>query len=133
MNDNEWFACDGISAVRPFWGGAANIEDGDLRCPAQYVRGVTVRLHDAATNRWMLYWGTQKNGLAPGLPQVGRFSASGIGDFLAPDTWDGKRVIVRYRWLPQSGNPRFEESFSTDHGRTWEVEWTTDYVRKIAS
>jgi hypothetical protein len=128
---SQWYACDGTSVVRPFWGGNANIEDGDLRCPAQYIRGVTVRLYDAGTQRWMLYWGTQRNGLAPGLPQVGRFNANGIGDFLAPDTFDGKSIVVRYRWLRRNGNPRFEEAFSADGGKTWETEWTTDYVRAV--
>jgi hypothetical protein len=128
--DNRWYACDGRSVVRPFWDGAADLEDGDLRCPLQYIRGATIRLYDAATRRWMLYWATQKNGLAPGLPQVGRFNADGTGDFFAPDTLAGKAIVVRYRWLPRNGNPRFEEAFSADGGKTWETEWTTDYVRR---
>ena len=99
-----------------------------MRCPAQYIRGVTVRLYDVATQQWLLYWGTQKNGLAPGLPQAGRFNANGVGDFLAPDTVDGKPVLVRYRWIVRA-NPRFEEAFSTDNGTTWETVWTTDYTR----
>lgn len=125
----EWYACEGSSVVRPFWGGSANLEDGDLRCPTQYARSVTLRLYDAATHRWLLYWGTQKIGLAPGLPQAGRFNANGVGDFFAPDTVEGKRVIVRYRWFVRRENPRFEEAFSVDDGKTWLTVWTTDYVR----
>lgn len=129
-NDNHWYACEGSSTVRPFWGGSANLEDGDLRCPAQYIQGLTVRLYDAATRNWMLYWGTQKKGLAQGFPQVGRFGADGTGNFYAPDTVAGRRVIVRYRWMRRNGNPRFEEAFSPDNGKTWETEWTTDYTRR---
>jgi hypothetical protein len=128
-DDRTSFACEGTSVVRPFWAGSANLEDGDVRCPAQYFRSVTMRLYDATTHRWLLYWGTQTRGLAPGLPQVGRFDANGSGDFLAPDTFDGKPILVRYRWLPRSGNPRFEEAFSPDSGKTWETVWTTDYTR----
>jgi len=126
--DHEWYPCEGSSTVRPFWGGSGDIEDGDLHCPQQYIRGVTLRLYDVATQQWLLYWGTQKNGLAPGLPQAGRFNANGVGDFFAPDTVNGKPVLVRYRWIVRS-NPRFEEAFSTDNGATWETVWTTDYTK----
>jgi hypothetical protein len=128
-HDRVWFRCEGTSTVHPFWGGSGNLEDGDLRCPAQYIRGVTLRLYDAATRRWMLYWGTQKSGLAQGLPQVGRFNDRGVGEFFAPDTYDGKPIIVRYRWELRGDNPHYEQAFSADKGRTWETNWTTDYTR----
>lgn len=32
---HQWYACDGTSVVRPFWGGSGDLEDGDLRCPSQ--------------------------------------------------------------------------------------------------
>lgn len=127
--ERQWYSCEGTSVVTRFWGGSANLEDGDLRCPAQYVRGVTMRLYDAATQRWLLYWGTQKNGLAIGLPQAGNFNANGVGDFLAPDTFNGKPIVVRYRWFARKTHPRFEEAFSADAGKTWETVWTTDYTR----
>lgn len=126
-DDNDWYSCDGTSVVTSFWTGSGNLEDGDLRCPSQYIHGVTLRLYDGATHQWLLYWGTQKRGLAVGLPQIGKFGTDGVGDFYAPDTVAGHHVIVRYRWMMQNGNPRYEEAFSTDHGKTWETEWTTDY------
>ncbi|HEY1868261.1 MAG TPA: hypothetical protein VGG70_08165 [Candidatus Cybelea sp.] len=132
-SDRTSYTCDGESVVRQFWAGSGNLEDGDLHCPTQYVRGVTLRLYQAPTQHWMLYWGTQKNGLAPGLPQVGRFGANGVGDFLAPDTYDGKPIEVRYRWFARANNPRFEEAFSADNGKTWETVWTTDYTRVASS
>jgi hypothetical protein len=125
---HDWYGCDGTSVVRPFWGGGGNLEDGDLHCPAQYIAGLTLRLYDPATRQWSLYWGSQKRGLA--FPaQVGRFEASGAGDFYGRDTYDGKAIIVRYHWAMRNGNPRFEEAFSTDNGATWEIVWTTDYTR----
>jgi len=125
---HEWYGCDGTSVVRPFWNGSANLEDGDLRCPKQYIHGMTLRLYDARTRQWSLYWGTTKVGLV--LPaQVGHFG-NGVGDFLANDTYQGKRVVVRFRWTLRPGDhPHFEQAFSTDRGRTWETNWTTDYTR----
>lgn len=131
--DREWYSCEGSSIVRPFWGGSGDLEDADIRCPAQFFRGITLRLYSAAVRQWMLYWGTQKRGLAQGLPQVGRFDARGVGEFFAPDTFDGKRVIVRYRWELRNGDPHYEQAFSTDGGKTWETNWTTDYTRSVAT
>lgn len=128
-NSHTWYECDGTSSVRPFWGGSGNLEDGDLKCPARYIHGMTLRMYDAASHQWSLYWGTTKIGLAM-PPQVGHFDANGIGDFLAMDTWEGKPVIVRYRWSqPSADHPHFEQSYSADGGNTWEVNWTTDYTR----
>ena len=127
-DSHDWFACDGTSSVRPFWGGSADIEDDDLHCPAQHVVGVTVRLYDPITHQWSLYSGTQKRGLAL-PPQVGNFGADGAGDFFGVDTFEGKTIVARYRWAQHNGNPRFEEAFSADEGKTWQTVRTADYER----
>ena len=90
--------------------------------------GVTVRLHDPVTHQWSLYSGTQKRGLAL-PPQVGKFGADGAGDFFGRAPFEGKPIAVRYRWALHSGNPRFEEAFSADKGKTWQTVLTTDYER----
>jgi hypothetical protein len=128
-NDHVWYGCDGTSFVRPLWKGNANIEDGDLRRPAEYIRGMTLRLYDRASHQWSLYWASEKSGLSI-PPQVGHFNADGVGDFYANDTFAGKPIIVRYRWTILRGNhPHFEQAFSADRGKTWETNWTTDYAR----
>jgi hypothetical protein len=127
QNDHEWYGCDGTSTVRPFWRGNANLEDGDLRCPQQYIRGMTVRLYNPATHQWSLWWGTEKAGLTE-PPQVGHFDANGVGLFYADDTWHGRPIVVRYKWSVMNGRPHFEQAFSVNHGKTWETNWTTVYT-----
>ena len=128
VNSHDWYACDGTSIIRPFWGGGGNLEDAEIHCPNRNIVGMTLRLYNAATQQWSLYWGTTKLGLV--LPaQVGRFNA-GVGDFFASDTQEGKPVIVRFRLALRSGDhPHFEQAFSTDHGRTWETNWICDFTR----
>lgn len=129
-NSHDWYDCEGTAVVRPFWDGSANLEDGDLRCPDRYIGGMTLRMYNAQTHEWSLYWGTKKLGLAM-PPQVGHFDDNGVGEFLADDTFAGKPVIVRYRWTLRSGDhPHFEQAFSPDKGKTWETNWTTDYTRR---
>ena len=51
------------------------------------------------------------------------------GDFFGLDTFEGKPIVVRCRWARHNGNPRFEEAFSADKGKTWQTVRTTDYER----
>lgn len=130
VRSHDWYDCYGTSTITPFWGGAGNLEDGDLRCQAthRYISGMTLRLYNATTHQWSLWWGTRTLGLVPPA-QVGHFT-NGVGDFFANDTWEGKPVIVRFRWMLRGAHPRFEQAFSTDGGRTWETNWTTDYTKR---
>jgi hypothetical protein len=125
---HDWYDCYGTSIVIPFWGGGGNLEDGDLRCPNRYIGGLTLRTYDPQTHQWTLWWGTKKLGVAP-PQQVGHFDASGVGRFYAYDSWHGRPVICRFQWTKVSGSPHFEQAYSVDGGRTWETNWTTDYVR----
>jgi hypothetical protein len=125
---HDWYDCYGTSIVIPFWGGGGNLEDGDLRCPNRYIGGLTLRTYDPQTHQWTLWWGTKKLGVAP-PQQVGHFDAAGVGRFYAYDRWHGRPVICRFQWTKVNGNPRFEQAYSVDGGRTWETNWTTDYVR----
>ena len=128
-NSHQWYDCYGTSVVRPFWDGYGNLEDGDLRCSGSHIVGMTLRLYDAGTREWSLWWGTKTRGLVP-PPQVGRFDAGGVGRFYARDRHAGRPIIVRFTWRRLPGNrPYFEQAFSPDDGKTWETNWTTVYTR----
>jgi hypothetical protein len=94
---------------------------------------MTLRLYDAASQQWSLYWGTTKLGLA--LPaQLGHFDGDGVGEFFANDTFKGRPIIVRFRWELRAGDhPHFEQAFSPDKGKTWETNWICDYTRAPSS
>ena len=56
--------------------------------------------------------------LAP--PVVGSFE-NGVGHFFARDTFEGKNIIMVFRW--DARNPRlpiWSQAFSTDDGKSWE-------------
>jgi len=63
------------------------------------------------------------------LPNVGEFR-NGRGEFFVQDTLNGKSLLNRYVW-PQiaSSSPHFEESWSSDGGRTWELVRVVDLAR----
>ena len=63
------------------------------------------------------------------VPQIGEFK-DGIGEFYGWDTLDDKTILVRFIWSKtDSDTPHFEQSFSADGGKTWEVNWITDQTR----
>ena len=126
----EWYEFDGVNRVRPLMDGAGNLDDGTFYRPTGTTRAITLRLYSAKMHQWSLYWATADAGL--GLPaQVGRFDEHGVGDFLADDTWNGKPVIVRYHWTHSAKSWHFEQSFSADHGKTWEVNWISQSIQKV--
>lgn len=129
-HDNTWDRCEGDALVTPFWQGFGNLEVGTLRCPPPrgYVESMTLRTYSGDTHQWSLYWGTKKIGLAM-PPQLGHFNANGIGEFFVPDTFNGRPVVVRYRWSTVKGLPHFEQAYSPDGGATWETNWICDYTK----
>jgi hypothetical protein len=55
---------------------------------------------------------------------------NGRGVFFDKETIDGRPVKVRWIWSDITPNSaRFEQSFSTDGGKTWEPNWITTQVR----
>ena len=48
----------------------------------------------------------------------------GVGEFVAEDVHAGIPILCRFRWTVHSPEKAgWEQAFSTDDGRTWEVNW----------
>jgi hypothetical protein len=124
---NEWVEYDGTSVCRPFWGGRGNMDEVELEGPAGRIEGITVRLYNPDSHQWSLYWASSKSGTMPPPPTVGSFDDHGRGEFYDHEPINGRMVFVRYVWsniTPTSAH--FEQAFSEDGGKTWEVNWITD-------
>ena len=125
---SEWAEFDGTSVTRKVWGGRANLEEFESDGAAGHVEGLTLRLYNPKSHQWGLYWASGKDGIL-GVPTVGEFK-NGRGEFFDQETYNGKVILVRYVWseiTPTSAH--FEQSFSVDGGKTWEVNWITDQTR----
>jgi hypothetical protein len=126
-----WVEFDGTSVTRKVWNGRAQLEEFETDSPAAgHIEGLTLRLYDPQSHQWSLYWATSKSG-AMGPPTIGEFK-NGRGEFFdtEPSGPDGRAILVRFVWSDTTTNtPHFEQSFSEDGGRTWEVNWITDQTR----
>jgi hypothetical protein len=60
---------------------------------------------------------------------IGEFK-NGRGEFFDQEPWKGRAVYVRFIWSNMATkSPHFEQSYSDDGGKTWEVNWITDQTR----
>jgi len=128
---NEWVEFDGTVVCRTIWNGLAEVEEFNVDSPEKniFIQGLAVRLYNPKTRQWSIYWANRKNGVFDAAPQIGQF-ADGRGEFYGQDTLDGKSIYVRFIWSnTTSPAPHFEQAYSDDGGRTWEVNWITEQTR----
>jgi len=60
----------------------------------------------------------------------GRFR-DGTGLFYGDDSYEGRAVRVRYVWSDITAvSARWEQAFSADDERTWEVNWIMELTRR---
>lgn len=115
-----WVEYDGTDVVRKLWDGRANLGEVELDGPAGHLEFLTLRLYNPETHEWSMNISSSAAGvLSP--PAIGGFEG-GRGQFYDQETYNGKTILVRYDvavFTPSSC--RFEQSFSADGGRTWEL------------
>ena len=128
----EWVEFDGTSVARKLWDGRANVDEFEADSPSGHIEGMTVRLYNADTHEWSIYWASGKAGGFSMPPTVGHFT-NGKGEFYDHEEIDGRPVLVRFVWTVQSPKEcHWEQAFSTDDGKTWETNWTIDSTRMEA-
>jgi len=124
----EWVEMSGGSVCRPFWNGAGNLDEFEADGPTGHVEAITVRMYSPSARQWSLSWATRK-GASFGVPTVGEFR-SGRGEFYDQEVYEGRTILVRYVWSEITRtSAHFEQAFSDDGGKTWEVNWITDQTR----
>jgi hypothetical protein len=125
----EWAEFDGQSSTTKILGGFGNLEDNRIDLPEGPYRAVALRSFDASTRRWSIWW---LDGRTPGVldaPVVGVFE-SGVGVFYADDSLDGQPIKVRFTWVAAGeAGPHWAQAFSADSGRSWETNWTMQFIR----
>ncbi len=125
---NTWVEYDGTGVCYKVWDGRANFDTIELNGPAGHIEGLTLRTYNPQSHQWSLYWANSKDGKVV-APQIGEFK-NGRGEFYAQDDLNGKIIFVRFLWTNlNTSTPHFEQSFSNDGGKTWEVNWISDQRR----
>jgi len=123
-----WVEYEGTTLVRKVWGGAANLVELDAQGPAGRIEGLSLRLYNPESRQWSLNFANRGGGtMVP--PTIGEFQ-NGRGEFYAQEELDGRAIFVRFVISDITPNScRFEQAFSADGGKTWEVNWIATDTR----
>lgn len=129
---DDWAEFGGKSACWLTLGGLGTIDDNILDLPGGEYRGFGIRAFDPATGQWSIWWVDGRNPAVIDPPVVGRFDKD-EGVFTGRDRFKGQDVAVRFRWHDVHGTrPHWDQGFSTDGGRNWEINWRNYFTRTHA-
>ena len=118
----EWTEYVGTSVVRKVWNGRANLLELDVAGPTGRIEGLSLRLYDPASGQWSLNFANSRTGTLA-QPTIGGFK-NGRGEFYSQESFDGRAIFARFVIsVITPDSCRFEQSFSADGGKTWEVNW----------
>ena len=120
---SDWAHYEGTTVVRKVWDGRANLVELDAKGPSGHIEALSLRLYNPESRQWSLNFASSRSGTLA-VPSIGGFAADGRGQFFAQESLDGRAILVRFVISPITPDScRFEQSFSADGGRTWEINW----------
>src|SRR5580704_12932297 len=123
-----WVEYEGTTVVRRIWDGRANLVELKADGPAGHIEGLSLRLYNPQSHQWSLNFAS-RNGGAMTQPTIGEFK-NGRGEFFDQETFNARAIVVRFvisDITPTSCH--FEQAFSDDGGKTWEVNWIATDTR----
>ena len=123
-----WIEYDGTTVVRKVWNGRSNLVELEADGPAGHFEGLNLRLYNPDSHQWSLNFAGSSGG-ALSQPTIGEFK-NGHGEFFDQETLNGRAIFVRFVISDiTSDSCRFEQAFSEDGGKTWEVNWIATDTR----
>jgi hypothetical protein len=123
-----WVEYDGTTVVRKVWDGRANLVELEVTGPAGHIEGASLRLYNPESHQWSLNFANSAGGTLS-QPTIGGFT-NGRGEFYDQESLNGRAIFVRFvisGLTPTSCH--FEQAFSADGGKTWEVNWIATDTR----
>jgi hypothetical protein len=123
----EWEEFEATSVARPLLDGMGNEDEFRTDHDGGMI-GMSFRFFDPLTGLWSIYWADSRRCGLLDPPVFGSF-ANGLGIFEGSDVFGDQPIHVRFTWSRvTTRTPRWEQSFSTDGGETWELNWVMDFT-----
>jgi len=124
----SWVEYEGTSVVRTVWSGRANLVELVAEGAAGHFEGLNLRLYNPESHQWSLNFANSNSGVLS-QPTIGEFK-NGRGEFFDQETLGGRAILVRFVISDITPNScHFEQAFSDDGGKTWEVNWMATDTR----
>jgi len=123
-----WVEYQGTTVVSKVWDGRANLVELQVDGPAGHIEALSLRLYNPESRQWSLNFANSKGGTLSS-PTIGEFK-NGRGEFYDQETLNGRAILVRFLIFDITPSScRFEQAFSDDGGKTWEVNWIATDTR----
>lgn len=124
----EWQEFDGDTVDRKILNGLGNMDENILHTKTGPIHAISLRLFDPTSKEWSIHWSTDRTGTLD-VPAVGRFQ-DGHGEFYWQEFFDGRHIYGRFIWSrTTTESPQWEQAFSEDGGKTWEMNWVMEFER----
>jgi hypothetical protein len=124
----DWVQLEGTSRVSKVWDGRANLVEIEVDGSSAHIEGLSLNLYNPQSRQWSLNFASSNDGTL-NTPTVGEFK-NGVGEFYDQESIHDKTIFVRKVYsniTPKSF--RFEEAYSDNGGRSWEVNWIATFNR----
>lgn len=117
-----WVEYEGTTVVRKVWDGRANLVELEVDGPSGHLEALSLRLYNPQSRQWSLNFANSRSG-SLNQPAIGEFK-NGRGEFYNQEMFNERAIYVRFIIsVITPDSCRFEQSFSDDGGKTWEVNW----------
>ncbi|TFW13887.1 hypothetical protein E4L96_18975 [Massilia arenosa] len=125
----EWREMDGLTIVRPLFGGRGNVAEYRAAGSAGAVELVALRLYHPQSGQWSIHFATPGVGVL-GTPYGTGGARAGRVEFYDQEEFAGRQILVRFAiWSTGQDTAQSEQAFSADGGQTWETNWINRYTR----
>jgi hypothetical protein len=119
---SSWVELEGTTVVRKIWNGRANLAELTTDDASGNLQVLSLRLYDPRSRQWSLNTANANSG-SLGVPTIGEFK-NGRGEFFDQESFNGRTILVRNVWSDITADScRFEQAFSEDGGKSWELNW----------
>jgi hypothetical protein len=123
-----WMEYEGTSVVRKIWNGRAGLGESEADGPTGHLEALSLRLYAPEAHQWNLAYASSQVGILS-VASSGEFK-NGRGEFYDTEPFNGKSILVRQVWSDVTPTScHFEQAFSEDGGKTWEVNWIATDLR----
>jgi len=123
-----WVEYSGTTKVSKVWNGKANLVELDVIGPAGHIEALSLRLYNPESRQWSLNFSNSAGGTMS-VPTIGEFK-NGRGEFYNQETLGARSIFVKFViWCDNPDTCHFEQAFSADGGKSWEVNWIATDTR----
>jgi hypothetical protein len=124
-----WIKLEGTKTERKIWNGRAHLEEIEADGPRGHWEGLTLFLYDPQAHQWSQSFASSRDGTL-GKSLIGAFK-NGRGEFFGQDSFNDRTILVRGTWsdITQDSH-KFEQAFSDDGGKTWEINFIALLTRE---